>query len=207
MKKKILAAAVLVFVLAGSAMAAPGNGRAGKNGPGLGIPLGNGQQIRQNATPEIREKMDERAKLNIDIRAELEKEIPNKAKVRDIHSKVQKLNREIESAYFEEVLKDPSKFNGAARGPRREISPEDKASMEEIRKIHTEIKTELQKNSLDKTKLRALHTKLQKVKLDRDNARLEEILKNPEAFKNRRGTGNRSRGNSTKNSNRTGNNS
>ena len=189
MKKKILAAAILVLVFAGSAMAAPGYGKSGRCGPGAGMPMGYGQQIWQNAAPEVRAKMDERAKLNIDLRAELQKDIPNKAKARDIHEKIQKLNREIETAHFDEVLKDPSKFRAAAKGPRREFSPEDRAQMEEIRKIHTEIRTELQKEAPNKAKIRDLHTKIQKIKSDRDNARLEEMLKNPEAFKNSRGFG------------------
>ncbi|NLD04559.1 MAG: hypothetical protein GX672_01485 [Synergistaceae bacterium] len=197
MKKKILAAAILVLVFAGSAMAAPGYGKAGKAGSGPGMQMGNGQQIRQNVTPEVRGKMDERAKLNIDMRAELQKEVPNKAKARDIHAKIQKLNREIETAHFEEVLKDPSKFNAAARGPRREFSPEDRAQMEEIRKIHAEIRTELQKEVPNKMKVRDLHTKIQKIKSDRDNARLEEMLKNPEAFRNSRGFGRGFRNNPT----------
>ena len=189
MKKKILAAAILVLVFAGSAMAAPVYGKAGRCGPGVGMPMGYGQQIWQNAAPEVRAKMDERAKLNIDLRAELQKDIPNKAKARDIHEKIQKLNREIETAHFEEILKDPSKFKAQARGPRREFSPEDRAQMEEIRKLHAEIRTELQKEAPNKAKIRDLHTKIQKIKSDRDNARLEEMLKNPEAFKNSRGFG------------------
>jgi hypothetical protein len=61
--------------------------------------------------------------------------------------------------------------------------------MEEIRKLHSEIRTELQKEAPNKTKIRDLHAKIQKIKNDRDNARLEEMLKNPEAFKNSRGFG------------------
>ena len=197
MKKKILAAVILVFVFAGSAMAAPGAGRPGKGGPGAGMPMGSGRQISQNAAPEVRAKMDERAKLHIDMRAELQKEIPNKAKVRDIHEKIQKLNREIEAAHFEEILKDPSKFNAQARGPKREFSPQDRAQMEEIRKLHAEIRTELQKETPNKAKVRDLHVKIQKIKTDRDNARLEEMLKNPEAFKNSRGYGRGFRNNPT----------
>lgn len=197
MKKKILAAAILVFVFAGSAMAAPGACRPGKDGPGAGMPMGYGQQIWQNAAPEVRAKMDERAKLYIDMRAELQNEIPNKAKARDIHEKIQKLNREIEAAHFEEILKDPSKFNAQARGPKREFSPQDRAQMEEIRKLNAEIRTELQKETPNKAKIRDLHVKIQKIKTDRDNARLEEMLKNPEAFKNSRGYGRGFRNNPT----------
>lgn len=189
MKKTILAAGILVLVLAGSAMAAPGYGKAGRCGPGAGMPMGYGQQMWQNASPELRTKLDERAKLNIDLRSELQKEIPNKAKAREIHAQIQKLNREIETAHFDEVLKDPSKFRPAARGPKREFSPEDRAQMEEIRKLHYEISTELQKEVPNKAKIRDLHAKIQKIKIDRDNARLEEMLKNPEAFRNGRGFG------------------
>ncbi len=190
MKKTIIAAAILVLVFAGSAMAAPGwGGRSGKCGPGAGMQMGYGQQMWHNSAPEVRAKMDERAKLNIDLRAELQKEIPNKAKARDIHEKIQKLNREIEAAHFEEILKDPSKFKAQPRGPRREISPEDRAMMDEIRKLHSEIRTEIGKDAPDKAKVRDLHAKIQKIKNDRDNSRLEEMLKNPEAFKNSRGYG------------------
>ncbi len=190
MKKKILAAAILVLVFAGSAMAAPGwAGRPGKCGPGAGMHMGYGQQMWQNTAPEVRAKMDERAKLNIDLRAELQKEIPNKAKARDIHEKIQKLNREIEAAHFEEILKDPSKLKAQAKGPKREISPEDRAMMDEIRKLHSEIRAEIGKDVPDKAKIRDLHAKIQKIKNDRDNLRLEEMLKNPEAYKNRGGFG------------------
>lgn len=189
MKKKLFAAAILVLVFAGSAMAGPGYGKAMKCGPGSGMSMGYGQSAWQNITPEVKSKIDERAKLNIDMRSELQKEIPNKAKARDIHEKIQKLNRDIEAAHFEAILKDPSKFTQAARGPRREFSPEDKAQMEEIRKIHAEIRTELQKETPDKAKVRELHVKVQKIRNDRDNARFEEMLKNPQAFKNGRGFG------------------
>ncbi|MDD2350961.1 MAG: hypothetical protein PHD08_05805 [Synergistaceae bacterium] len=189
MKKTILAAGILVLVLAGSAMAAPGYGKAGRCGPGAGMSMGYGQQMWQNASPELRTKLDERAKLNIDLRSELQKEIPNKAKAREIHAQIQKLNREIETAHFDAVLKDPSKFRPVARGPKREFSPEDRAQMEEIRKLHSEISTELQKEAPNKAKIRDLHAKIQKIKNDRDNARLEEMLKNPEAFRNGRGFG------------------
>ena len=189
MKKKLFAAAILVLVFAGSAMAAPGYGKAMKCGPGSGMSMGYGQSVWQNITPEVKAKIDERAKLNIDMRSELQKEIPNKAKARDIHEKIQKLNRDIEAAHFEAVLKDPSKFTPTAKGPRREFSPEDKAQMEEIRKIRAEIRAEFQKETPNKAKIRELHAKVQKVRNDRDNARFEEMLKNPDAFKNRGGFG------------------
>ena len=133
--------------------------------------------------------MDERAKLNIDLRAELQKDIPNKAKARDIHEKIQKLDREIEAAQFEEILKDPSKFKARATGPRHEFSPEDRATLEEIRKLHSEMRTELQKETPNKAKIRDLHAKIRKIKNDREDARLEEMLKNPEAFRNGQGYG------------------
>ena len=190
MKKKILAAAILVLVFAGSAMAAPGwGGKGGKCGPGAGMQMGFGQQMWQNAAPEVRAKMDERAKLNIDLRSELRKDIPNKAKARDIQEKIQKLNREIETAQFEEILKDPSKFKTQARGPRHEISPENRAMMDEIRKLHSEIRAEIGKEVPDKAKIRDLHAKIRKIKNDREDARLEEMLKNPEAFRNGQGYG------------------
>ncbi len=199
MKKKIFAAAILVLVFAGSAMAAPGYGKTEKcgSGPGAGLHMGYGQQMWQDTTPETRAKMDERAKLHIEMRAELQKEIPNKAKARDVHEKIQKLNREIETAHFEEILKDPSKFNAQARGPKREFSPQDRAQMEEIRKFHSEIRTELQKEAPNKAKIRDLNAKIQKIKNDRDNARLEEMLKNPEAFRNGRGFGQEFKNNPT----------
>ena len=102
MKKKLFAAAILVLVFAGSAIAAPGYGKGMKCGPGQGVSMGYGQSAWQNITPEVKAKIDERAKLNIDMRSELQKEIPNKAKARDIHEKIQKLNRDIEAAHSAE---------------------------------------------------------------------------------------------------------
>lgn len=197
MKKKLLAAAILVLVFAGSAIAAPGYGKGMKCGQGSVMPMGYGQSAWQNITPEVKSKIDERAKLNIDMRAELQKEIPNKAKAREIHEKIQKLNRDIEAARFEAVLKNPSKFIRTAKAPRRELSPEVRAQMEEIRTIHAEMRTELQKETPNKAKVRDLHAKIQKIRNDRDNARLEEMLKNPEAFKNGRGFGMGYKNNST----------
>ena len=185
--KKTAAAAILVLVLAGSAMAAPGWGV--KCRPGGGMPMGYGQQILQHADPELKAKMDERAKLYIDLRAELRKDIPNKAKARDIHEKIQKLNQEIGTARFEEMLKDPSKFKAQARGPRRELSPEDKARLEEMKKLSSEMRAELQKDTPNKAKIRNLHAKMQKIKNDRENARLEKMLENPQMFRNGRGQG------------------
>lgn len=193
MKKKILAAVILVVVFAGTAMAYPGHGNTGKFGREGGadpyVGMGYVQQMWQEASPEIRAKMDERAKLNIDMRAELQKEIPNKAKARDIHAKLQKLNREIETAHFEEILKNPSKFRVQPRGPKREFSQEERAQIEELRKLHFELRTEFQNQNPNKAKIRDIHAKIQKIKQERDNERLENMLEKPELFRNNCGFG------------------
>lgn len=197
MKKKIFAAVILVIVFAGTAMAYPGYGNAGKFGREGGadpynrmeMGYGYGQRMWQDASPEIRAKMDERAKLNIDMRSELQKEIPNKAKARDIHSKIQKLNGEIETAHFEEMLKNPSKFRAQTGEPKREFSQKERAAIEELRKLHFELRTEFQNEKLNNAKIRDIHAKIQKIKQELGNERLENMLKNPEFFRNNCGFG------------------
>ena len=189
MKKKLIVAMILVMAFAGSSLAAPGWGGPGKCGPGKGTPKGYGHHAWQNVPSEVRAKMDERAKLRIDLNAELRKDIPNKANARDIYGKISKLDREIETARFEAMIKDPARFNAPARGPRREISSEEKATFEELRKLHGDMRSEFLKETPDKAKLLELHRKIQSIKEKREGIRFEEMLKNPEAFRDARGHG------------------
>ena len=70
-----------------------------------------------------------RAKLYIDLRAEPGR-ISNKARPA-ISRGIQKLNQEI-GWHVSRSAQDPQ-IQGTGRGPRRELSPEDKARLEEMK--------------------------------------------------------------------------
>lgn len=103
MKKKILAALVLALICAGGAMAATADTTAyAGRGPAAAT--------RLELTPEQRAAMDEMRRLHSEMRAEFQKEIPNKAKLRELHKQEQKLKNEMDDARFEYMLKNPEKF-------------------------------------------------------------------------------------------------
>ncbi len=135
-------------------------------------------------TPQQKVKMDQVRKLHDEIAAELHKETPDKAKAQALHTQLQKLNREIEAARFEEMLKNPARFAQWRKGPKHEEPKAVIAKMGEMRKLGDEISIELQKEIPNKAKIRELHKMLQIIKNDVDDMRLEEMLKNPEKFKN-----------------------
>lgn len=193
MKKKIFAAAILVLVLASGALAYQSNNGSCGNAPQSGgMHMGQGGPMRQDLTPEQKVKMDEIRKLREDIRVELQKEIPNKSKAREMHSKLQKLDNEMESARFEEVLKNPEKFLHEQKGPkgqRKEFSAADKTKFNEMRTLNKELRTESQKETPNKAKMRELHGKIQTIRISLDDARFEEMLKNPKDFGKGKGPG------------------
>lgn len=189
MKKKIFSAVILVLVFAGSALAAPCIGRTNNNGMGQGINMGYARMTDQNMTAEQKAKVEEMHRLNMDIRAELQKATPNKAKAREMHNQLQKLKVEMETVCFEEVMKNPAKYTQTPKGQKRGMSSFNKANIDEVRSLQGQIMAEFQKEVPNKAKIRELHEKLQTVKKNRDDQRLEYMLKNPEAFKDGRGFG------------------
>jgi len=136
---------------------------------------------------EQRAKIEEVRRLRGDIMTEMRKDSPDKAKAQALHARVQKLTREIESARFEEILKDPAKY--AAREQRRGFMASNSADIKELRNIEDEIRAELRKDAPDKAKVRSLSKKAQSIRNKLDDARVEEMLKDPQKFKDCAGFG------------------
>lgn len=179
MKKKIAAAMILVLICAGSALAAPAAGRM-HMGPG---PVVNRAEI----TPEVRAKMDDMRALHAELRAELQKDAPDKAKAREIHDKIVALRGELSKDRFEQVLVNPKMIQqsaGQGRGPKRpEMTAAEKAKFGEMRELHRNIRTELQKEMPNKAKIRDWAKQAQVIKNVLDDMRLEEMLKDPAKYK------------------------
>lgn len=137
---------------------------------------------RKGISPQQNETMARIRDLHDAIRTELRKENPDKAKAQALHIQMQKLDRELESARFEEILKNPSNF---CKGPgnRIKVPAAIRVKMEESRKLKFEISEELQKDIPNKAKIRDLNKTFQKIRNDIDDAMLEEMLKSPDKFR------------------------
>lgn len=179
MKKKIAAAMILILVCAGSALAAPAAGRM-QMGP---CPAVN----RADITPEVRAKMDDMRTLHAELRAELQKDTPDKVKGREIHDKIVALRGELSKGRFEQMLANPKMIQQptAGRGPRMpEMTAAEKAKFGEMRDLHRNIRAELQKDMPNKAKIRDWAKQAQAIKNSLDDMRLEEMLKDPTKYKN-----------------------
>lgn len=64
-------------------------------------------------------------------------------------------------------------------------TPEMKTKFQEVKKLHEELRTELTKTTPNETKARNLHVEIQKLNHEMSNARFEDRLKNPSAYKTR----------------------
>ena len=173
--KKIFLAVVLTMVFVSGALAF-----GGEPGPGRG-PRFEGKPM----TPEMKANFEKMGTLHKQLRAELAKPTVDKAKAREIHQEIKKLRNDISDTRFEEMLKDPAKFSKKP-GMRKEgpkLSTETKAKFDELRKLSGEVRAEFKKPTVDKAKIRSLCSKIQGIKNKLDNDRLEEMLKNPEKYK------------------------
>jgi|GEM_PF-1167076 len=188
MKKRIVLGVVMLLVLSGIASADPywPGGCGGVNapemaGPDTGMPLMRGNFAKKAENPAIREKMDEIMKLNDEIMTELHKSVPDKSKARKLHDRVQDITQEIEDMRFNDRLSNPEP-------PKRpdvmgnKVSPQQKENIARIRDLSRAIKEELRKENPDKSKAKALHEQVQKLRRELDTARFEEVLKNPSGF-------------------------
>ncbi|MCE5201344.1 MAG: hypothetical protein LLF78_02365 [Synergistaceae bacterium] len=180
MKKKIFSAMILVLVFAGSAFAAPCLGKPAGNAMGYGIPMRQGYMMRDNMTPETRARMEEMHRLRVELREEIQKTVPDKARARDLNNRILNIRQELENQRFNDICANPRLLDGRGKG--KNIPAEQRAKMEEVRKLREEIRTELRKDTPDKAKAQAMHTQEQKLTREIETARFEEILKNPAKF-------------------------
>ena len=74
---------------------------------------------------------------------------------------------------------------GAPLGPgpairqQKELTPEMKARFEELRKMHEDLRTEMQKETPDKAQARDIHAKIVALQDQMENSRFEEMLSDP----------------------------
>lgn len=174
--RKYLVALTLVLFFATGAMAYQNNERCGPRHGQRNFMRRN----MENVSPKIRAKHDEVRKLHYELRDELAKTSPNKTKARQLHKKIQKLNHEISDVYFEENLKNPDAFR---RGSSRyNVTEEERAKFEEMRKVRDEMAEEYRKDTPDETKLRSLQKRLNTLREEHSDMRFEERLKNPSNY-------------------------
>jgi len=180
-KRKIFSALVLVLVFAGGALASPYCG---------GVYCGDGygdvrprQNVRREMTPEMRSRFETMRKLREDLRTELAKPSPDKAKARSIHEKILDIKQDIEERRFSEMCANPKAFAGM--DGLKKIPAEQRARIEEVRRLRGDIMTDMRKDSPDKAKVQALHARVQKLTREIESARFEEMLNNPAKYAER----------------------
>ena len=70
---------------------------------------------------------------------------------------------------------------GPAIGQQREMTPEMKAKFEQLRKLHEELRAEMQSETPDKAKARETHAKIVSLQDEMENARFEKMLSEPKS--------------------------
>lgn len=172
---KIFAAAAFVMILAGSAFAYQGCGAGG--GPGM---RHNGMQA-VNASPELKAKNDEIRKIADELRAEMGKKTPDTAKAKELHSKLVKMRGELAEQRFDLCLKNPNMGCGRMESS---FTPAEKEKMAEIANLHRDMRSEFAKETPNKVLLSELHKKIQIRRNELCDMRFEDMMKNPENYKN-----------------------
>lgn len=102
--KKFAAVLLIVMLFSGTALAFHGNRH-------------HDSMFAPDMPKEIREKVTEIAKLNIDLDEALTSHPLNKAKAREVYGKILKLQQELDVWEFEKYLNDVEDFNRHPESP------------------------------------------------------------------------------------------
>lgn len=172
MKKKIIGAVLAVLVLAGAA-AAQGYG----DGSGC---RGNAKGPRREMTQQERVQHDAMRKLHQELRAELGKANPDKARARKLFEKQLAMRESFMAGRFEDCFAKGDKRSCEVRGMRGFVK-ESKNS-----RAWNDFRAEMRKESPDKARANALFKEALKENRKNEMARFEEVLKDPSKFMHRR---------------------
>ncbi len=193
MNKKIIGAILTVLVFAGAAAAAQGNGNGSGNGCSCGNPPGGG---RPQLTRQEQAQRDEMRKIHQDIKAELDKANPNKARARQLFAKQLDMREKFMTERFNNRLASGNKDGRDKMGGPGEMKGPGKHKPDS--KAWKDLRAEMSKPSPDKAKANALFKEVLREGRKRETARFEEVLKDPSKFKQmdeRREGGKKFRGN------------
>lgn len=176
MKVKIIGALLMVMAIAGTAAAYQPCGEAPRHG--------GHHHGRPELSQEERAQFDALRELRGEIRAELGKEKPDKAKARKLFERELDLREKFMEARFNDCLVNHDKDSdcrwrdGDKRG--RGFHRENNSAWRELR-------AEMSKDYPNKAKARELYKEASAVRREHAKARFEEMLKDPSKFMRGRG--------------------
>lgn len=171
MKVKIIGALLMVMAIAGTAAAYQPCGEAPRRG--------GRHHRRPELSQEERAQFDALRALRGELRAELGKEKPDKAKARKLFERELDLREKFMEARFNDCLVNHDKDSycrwrdGDKRG--RSFCGENDSARRELR-------AEMSKDHPNKAKARELYKEAAAARRERDKARFEEMLKDPSKF-------------------------
>lgn len=110
------------------------------------------------------------------LRTELAKETIDKEKARVLNKEIVELRAQASAKRFETML------NRGKPKDAPKMTEEQKARMKKMHELSEAIRTELENATPDKTKAKALHNKLLKLRKEAEMERFEYVLQNPKKF-------------------------
>lgn len=115
-------------------------------------------------------------KLEDELRTELEKATPDKAKARELNKQIVDLRMKASAERFEKMLNSPKPKDCP------KLTEAQKARMKKMHELREAIRTELEKATPDKAKATELHNELLKLRKEMEIERFEKLLENPKKF-------------------------
>lgn len=174
MKGKIIGALLMVMAIAGTAAAYQPCGDAPRH---RGYRDG-----RPELSQEERVQFETMRNLRGEIRAELGKEKPDKAKARKLFEKELDLREKFAAARFDDCLANHGKDDNCRW---RSFGGRDKNFRGESNSAWRELREEMSKDYPNKAKARELYQEAAKTRREYAKARFEEVLKDPSKFMQR----------------------
>lgn len=175
MNRKV-AAAILTLAVIFSATAAFANDGTAKC-PKQGRAEGRHERMkRPPMSAEQREQFEKIRKLEDELRTELEKSTPDKAKARALNKQIVDLRCDESAKRFEKML---------SRGKPKDCpkpTEAQKARMKKMDELRGAIRAELEKDTPDKARATALHNELLNLRKEAETERFEQMLQNPKKF-------------------------
>jgi len=174
MKKKITAAIVTIAVIMTATAALAQDGM--KCPPKEGRPDCKREMKCPKMTAEQKAQFEKMKKLEDELRTELKKDNPDKAKARALNNQIVDLRMKASAERFEKMLNSPKPKDCP------KMSEAQKNRMKKMHELREAIRTELEKATPDKGRATALHNELLKLRKECELERFEEMLKNPKKF-------------------------
>jgi len=174
MNKKITAAVVTMAVVltAGAALANDGIKCPNK----AGRPDCKKERMCPKMTAKQKAQFEKMKKLQDELRTELKKDNPDKAKARALNNQIVDLRMKASAERFEKMLNSPRPKDCP------KMSEAQKARMKKMNELREAIRAELEKDTPDKAKATALHNQLLQLRKECEIEGFEHILSNPKKF-------------------------